>query len=444
MSSIPLPALSVRPPQQQAGPLDTYSQVLQVKNQQQAGQLGAERLKQEQMQTQAAQRQQAEDQVIQQTIAANGNDIGKALPELSSKISPQRFLGLQKAHREEADAARKRTDEELSTRIKQGDALSGLITQAQQLPPDQYQAQYPQIVAAARQIKPDLKIPDGQVVPQEMLGQLSIGIMTASQIDKQESEKRAARAEVETERHNRAMEVKPPTSDVETYTNNYLKAKNLEDTPANRLVAHAAFTKETKVDPGVARANIFVSGRMVQVADPNNPGQTIMVPQPESAGMAGASSASVQTPKAEQKYMTSGKGGQQLTAFNTAMVHLDTLDRLADGLKNSNIQLFNKASQEWAKQTGNPAPANFAAAKNAMAGEVASALKASGATDQEIAKVSDTFSNAQSPAQLKGAIGTYRELLGGKRDQLKKQFEGGMQGKPNFGDAKKPDPLGIR
>jgi hypothetical protein len=142
----------------------------------------------------------------------------------------------------------------------------------------------------------------------------------------------------------------------------------------------------------------------------------------------------------EVSYMTSGKGGQQLTAFNTAITHLSTLERLSGDLNNGDIRVFNKAAQEFAKQTGSPAPANFAAAKNAMAGEVASALKASGATDQEIGKVSDTFDSAQSPQQLKGAIQTYRELLNGKRDQLRKQFEGGKEGKPNFGDGQQHAP----
>jgi hypothetical protein len=132
--------------------------------------------------------------------------------------------------------------------------------------------------------------------------------------------------------------------------------------------------------------------------------------------------------------MTSGKGGQQITAYNTALNHLNTLERLAGDLGNSNVLVFNRAAQMWAKQTGNPAPANFEAAKNAMSGEVAAALKASGATDQEISHVGNTFDNAQSPAQLKGAIGTYRELLRGKAANLKKQYETGMQGKPNFGE----------
>lgn len=78
-----------------------------------------------------------------------------------------------------------------------------------------------------------------------------------------------------------------------------------------------------------------------------------------------------------------------------------------------------------------------------MSGEVAAALKASGATDQEINEVGSTFNRAQSPAQLKGAINTYRTLLQSKANNLRMQYQQGMQGKPNFGTSNN-DPLGIR
>jgi hypothetical protein len=130
--------------------------------------------------------------------------------------------------------------------------------------------------------------------------------------------------------------------------------------------------------------------------------------------------------------MTSGKGGQQFNANSTAVDHLKVLERLASDLGNSDVQIFNRGSQAWAEQTGNPAPVNFDAAKNAMAGEVAAALKASGATDQEIAKVDSTFKRAQSPSQLHGAISTYKELLSSKNTNLQKQYNAGMSGKPAF------------
>jgi len=101
----------------------------------------------------------------------------------------------------------------------------------------------------------------------------------------------------------------------------------------------------------------------------------------------------------------------------------------------------NKAANAIAQQFGDPSITNFSAAKNAMAGEVAAALKTSGATDEEIKKVDSTFSSAQTPGQLKGAISTYRSLLGSKAHNLKQQYESGMQGKPNFQPETSADPF---
>jgi hypothetical protein len=204
-----------------------------------------------------------------------------------------------------------------------------------------------------------------------------------------------------------------------------------------------AYEKQKLLVP-TASANIRVEGMMNAREYPvfdKKSGSTIMA-TPEEINRAsrdepGRYTAPSYTPEAvgakdTTSYFTKGKGGQQLTAFNTAITHLDTLDRLAADLQNTDIRVVNKAKQEWATQTGGAAPANFDAAKNAMSGEVAAALKASGATDQEIAHVSATFDKAQSPAQLKGSINTYRELLKSKEVQLKKQYDAGMQGKPAF------------
>lgn len=233
------------------------------------------------------------------------------------------------------------------------------------------------------------------------------------------------------------------TSDVAMYISNWLKAKGLPDTPANRLKAHQAYTQETKIAPAQIRISGLAKMRENQVYDTKT-GQTTWMDS-ESLNQAnqqepGRYRVLGLTPEAlgqkeATNYFVKGKGGQQLTAFNTAITHLDLLNNLGAALNNTNLQIVNKAKQQWAQQTGSPAPANFEAAKNAMSGEVAAALKASGATDQEIQKVSNTFDRSQSPARLKGAIGTYRQLLNSKRDQLQKQYQAGMSGQPNFGEG---------
>jgi hypothetical protein len=193
-------------------------------------------------------------------------------------------------------------------------------------------------------------------------------------------------------------------------------------TTANIRVEGYGQTREYQVFDNKTHSTIFMTPDELNMAKTAEPGRyTAPSYTPEALGAKGTTN-----------FFTSGKGGQQLTAFNTAINHLDTLQQLADDLNNGDIRIANAAKQRWAAETGNPAPANFAAAVNAMSGEVASALKASGATDQEIAKASSTFSNSQSPQQLLGAINTYRGLLKGKAANLKKQYDAGMQGKPAF------------
>ena len=177
------------------------------------------------------------------------------------------------------------------------------------------------------------------------------------------------------------------------------------------------FYPVTDTQPGVTRP---MSAADLAAAQRQQPGRFVS-PQysPETL-------ASVQMAK------NTGQITKPLTAFNTAVQHLTLLSSLANDLNNGNVQVVNKAKQRWAQETGQPAPVNFQAAVNAMSGEVAAALKASGATDEEIRNVGRTFSRAQSPAQLQGAISTYRNILGSKAQQLQKQYEAGRQGKPAF------------
>src|SRR5262249_52206081 len=135
--------------------------------------------------------------------------------------------------------------------------------------------------------------------------------------------------------------------------------------------------------------------------------------------------ASYQAKKGVAKDFTSGKAAQTLTAFNTASGHLAQLDSLVDALNNGDTQVINKIGNEWARSTGGVAPTNFDAVKKAVAGEVSKAFTGNVATDSEIAHISEAIDSAQSPAQLHGAIGQFRGLLGSKKAALQAQYEQG-------------------
>jgi hypothetical protein len=131
------------------------------------------------------------------------------------------------------------------------------------------------------------------------------------------------------------------------------------------------------------------------------------------------------------KDFTSGISSRKVTANNTAINHLETMEKLADDLNNRNTNIVNKAGNLYAEQTGSAAPTNFDAAKQLVAAEVIKAVVNNGGGVKEREEAAQNFNNARSPAQLKGVIKTYKELLGGQLQSLGKQYEVGS-GRQDF------------
>lgn len=157
--------------------------------------------------------------------------------------------------------------------------------------------------------------------------------------------------------------------------------------------------------------------------------------------------------QALDKYFTSGKGAENLTAFNTASDHLDQLNGLVDSLGNGNVTALNDAAQRYAKATGNPAPTSFDAVRNAAIGEVTKVFAGAGAAQAERDEIAAPLSHANSPAALKDAIVKLRGLMASKKEALQNQYQQGKSGKPAFDSShetdkakggSKADPLGIR
>lgn len=190
-------------------------------------------------------------------------------------------------------------------------------------------------------------------------------------------------------------------------------------------------TKTTQ--PGVARATAFANARPVQVVDPSSNNVVYQTAgNAITSGAATPQSADYAAGKSLQKSFTSGDGAKNLNAFNTASAHLQTLGKAAEALHNGDVQGLNRVGNEWAKQTGSPAPQNFEAVKSAVAGEVSKTFKGGQATDAEIKEFNNAISSASSPAQLRGVISTYQDLMESKRGALQQQYEQGMKGLPNF------------
>jgi hypothetical protein len=118
---------------------------------------------------------------------------------------------------------------------------------------------------------------------------------------------------------------------------------------------------------------------------------------------------------------TSGTLGNSLRSFAVAGQHLDQLGQLADAMNNGNIQLVNQLGNTVAAQTGSAAPTNFNAAKDIVSKEVMKAIVAGGGGVAEREELNRTMSSANSPAQLKGVITQYRNLMAAQHDALLQQ-----------------------
>lgn len=118
---------------------------------------------------------------------------------------------------------------------------------------------------------------------------------------------------------------------------------------------------------------------------------------------------------------STGALGNSMRSFAVAGQHLDQLNTLVDALGNNNLQVANQVANAYSKQTGNPAPTNFDAAKDVVSKEVVKAIVAGGGGVAERAELAHLMDKANSPAQLKGVISQYRNLMAAQHDALLQQ-----------------------
>lgn len=118
-----------------------------------------------------------------------------------------------------------------------------------------------------------------------------------------------------------------------------------------------------------------------------------------------------------------GKQGDSVRSFNAALRHLDTLDDAASALDNGNIPLFNSISNTLKTQLGGAAPTSFDAVKQIVGKEIVKSIVPGAGGEQERKDVENTLKNASSPAQLRGVIDHYKQLMVGQLESLKQQYE---------------------
>ena len=126
--------------------------------------------------------------------------------------------------------------------------------------------------------------------------------------------------------------------------------------------------------------------------------------------------------KAVRDFST-GKEGNAVRSFNVSISHLNTLDNLVGALGNGSVKMLNSAKQKFEQETGGTAPTNFDAAKSIVGDEIIKAIIGGGGALADRENAQNQIDKAESPAQLRGVIKTYKDLMAGQLKGLKKQYE---------------------
>jgi hypothetical protein len=130
---------------------------------------------------------------------------------------------------------------------------------------------------------------------------------------------------------------------------------------------------------------------------------------------------------------THGPQSDTVRSLSVATSHLGTLSQAIDALNNGNMNLVNKIGNKFAEETGGTAPTNFDAIKNVVMDEVTKAvLGSSGALGDRDSAVQNV-NTARSPAQLRGVVNKYQQLMGGQLEGLGRQYKAAT-GLDNFDD----------
>ena len=127
-----------------------------------------------------------------------------------------------------------------------------------------------------------------------------------------------------------------------------------------------------------------------------------------------------------RKDFTSGKSAQTLNALNTALGHLDTVDKAGDALKNTEITPLNWVKNNLSPLAGYNEPGNFNTDAGLVAEELTKVYRQTGGSEADIQRHLADLSVNASPEQRRGALNQIAQLLQSKIKALGDQYNQGM------------------
>jgi len=127
--------------------------------------------------------------------------------------------------------------------------------------------------------------------------------------------------------------------------------------------------------------------------------------------------------KTVAQYTPGGTEGKSLSAFNVALNHGDELMRNVQGLQNGDVQALNKVKNVLGSNFGATGPGAVALAAHLYSAEVQKTVINNGGTADERDQVQDAFKNINTPAQFQKAVDTANNLLVGKLQVSRQNWE---------------------
>lgn len=141
----------------------------------------------------------------------------------------------------------------------------------------------------------------------------------------------------------------------------------------------------------------------------------------------------IQASQGVLKDFESGATSKALNGLNTSIKHTQVLAPLIDQLDNTNVHAINYAKNWWASNMqGKPQPNTFNGVRDFVTGEISKAVLPGGGGEQERQALGKAASTANSPAELKDIVQKWYQMLAGKTDSTRLQWNNGTMGR--FGE----------
>lgn len=438
MPSIPLPALGIRPPEQ-PDVMAQYAKAVQLKSLMQQQQLQQGQLQQQQQDMQDRQAMtkawqnwnpsDGPDGLIKAAKAAGAS--GNALAAASKWALDQKKTNTELA---EKDAI---TGEKKAQTIKLNhDQAAGQLTALKGMPDDQIMDAVIPTAQRVAQLDPQYAQQTLQWAQQAVQSGDPNKIRQFADMASKyylSNSQQIEQASKDVENKYKAAQTKEAEQKAETmkewgsatlgaddkYIRDQMLSRGLPNTPQTRATLRDEYIQKTKIQPGMARAEVFLR-RPTEVLDPENPGQTIIVPGTQAYGMAGKSSVGQTTLSSQAK-----KAQPQFVAFDTADQHLQLIEQAGKALQNNNIQALNQIANSYGVAVGKDPVTTFKALTTVAAPEIVRASAGSGQmSEKEIEVARNNFDPKLSPRQITANVAAMRGLMAGKKAALQKNIQG--------------------